>query len=98
MVALSVSISASTSPGLILSPTFFSQRARLPFSMVGESAGMRMSIGMARLRYWASQVEHRFRRRENCARIWQSKRFEVRGIRHRHILAANPYHGRIEVI
>jgi hypothetical protein len=31
-----------------LSPSFLSQRARLPFSMVGDSAGMRMLVGMAR--------------------------------------------------
>jgi hypothetical protein len=29
-----------------LSPSFLSQRARLPFSMVGDSAGMRMLVGM----------------------------------------------------
>ena len=40
MVALSVSISAMTSPDLMVSPSFFSHLARLPFSMVGDSAGM----------------------------------------------------------
>jgi hypothetical protein len=49
MVALSVSISAITSPDLIESPSFLSQRAMLPFSIVGDSAGMRMLMGMARL-------------------------------------------------
>src|SRR5580704_6742398 len=47
MVALSVSISAMTSPGETLSPSFFRHLARLPFSIVGESAGMRMLMGMA---------------------------------------------------
>src|SRR5262249_10644367 len=47
MVALSVSISAITSPGLTLSPSFLSHLARLPFSIVGDSAGIRMLIGMA---------------------------------------------------
>ncbi len=47
MVALSVSISAMMSPALTGSPSFFSHLARLPFSMVGESAGIRMLIGMA---------------------------------------------------
>src|SRR5260221_14538252 len=47
MVALSVSISAMMSPALTGSPSFFSHLARLPFSMVGDSAGMRMLIGMA---------------------------------------------------
>src|SRR6186713_605992 len=48
IVALSVSISAITSPGLTLSPSFLSHFARLPFSIVGDNAGMRMLIGMAR--------------------------------------------------
>ncbi len=46
MVALSVSISAMTSPALMASPSFFSHFARFPFSMVGDSAGIRMSMGM----------------------------------------------------
>ncbi len=46
MVALSVSISAITSPDLILSPSFLSHLARLPFSIVGDSAGMRMLVGI----------------------------------------------------
>ena len=47
MVALSVSISARTSPARTGSPTAFSHWIRFPFSMVGDSAGMRMSIGIA---------------------------------------------------
>ncbi len=46
MVALSVSISARTSPDLIASPSFFSHLESVPFSIVGESAGMRMSMAM----------------------------------------------------
>ena len=46
MVALSVSISAITSPDLTASPSFLCHLARLPFSMVGESAGISTSIGM----------------------------------------------------
>src|ERR1700681_2665945 len=49
MVALSVSISARMSPDLTVSPSFLSHLARLPFSIVGESAGIRMLIGMDRL-------------------------------------------------
>ena len=48
IVALSVSISASTSPGATLSPSFLIHLARLPFSMVGERAGIRILVGMAR--------------------------------------------------
>jgi hypothetical protein len=39
-VALSVSTSARTSPGLTLSPSFFRHLARLPSFMVGDNAGM----------------------------------------------------------
>ncbi len=46
MVALSVSISAITSPARTSSPTFFSQRASLPSVMVGLSAGMRICVDM----------------------------------------------------
>src|SRR4051812_19682677 len=46
MVALSVSISASTSPEATLSPSFFSHRASLPSVMVGDSAGMRISMAI----------------------------------------------------
>src|SRR5208283_687444 len=99
MVALSVSISASTSPGLILSPSFFSQRDRLPFSMVGERAGMRISIGMEKLTSsCGSTIEHRFGRRDNF--FWMRKRelFKICRIRHRHILATNPHDRRVEII
>ena len=46
IVALSVSISAITSPALMRSPSCFSQRARLPSVMVGESAGIRIFVAM----------------------------------------------------
>ena len=49
IVALSVSISAMTSPDLTVSPSFLSHLARLPFSIVGDSAGMRTSVGMSDL-------------------------------------------------
>src|SRR4051794_18462401 len=47
MVALSVSISAITSPALTSSPSFFSQRASVPSVMVGESAGIRMLVAIS---------------------------------------------------
>src|SRR5690242_14717393 len=46
MVALSVSISAMTSPLLMASPSFFSHLASLPSVMVGDSAGIRISVLM----------------------------------------------------
>ena len=49
IVALSVSISAMTAPEEILSPSLTSHFARVPSSMVGESAGIRMLMGMGAL-------------------------------------------------
>ena len=46
IVALSVSISARTSPDLTGSPSFFSHLASLPSSIVGERAGIRISVAM----------------------------------------------------
>ena len=45
IVALSVSMSASTSPSLTVSPTFFSHWAMTPVSIVGLSFGIVTSIG-----------------------------------------------------
>src|SRR5262249_68038 len=47
MVALSVSISASTSPEATWSPSFFNHFASLPSVMVGDSAGIRIWIVIA---------------------------------------------------
>ena len=54
MVALSVSISAITSPDETLSPFFTCHLASVPSSMVGESAGIRTSMDIFKLlRRWA---------------------------------------------
>ena len=47
IVALSVSISAMTSPDFTASPTATSHLASVPSSIVGESAGIFSSIGIA---------------------------------------------------
>ena len=46
MVALSVSISHSTSPAATASPSLFSHLTNVPSVMVGERAGIRTWIGM----------------------------------------------------
>src|ERR1043166_9563498 len=46
IVALSVSISASTSPACTGSPTFLTQRAILPSVIVGDSAGISTSLAI----------------------------------------------------
>src|SRR5438105_3285981 len=47
MVALSVSISAMTSPALMVWPSSTSHLASLPSSMVGDSAGISISVGIS---------------------------------------------------
>src|SRR5262249_687074 len=72
MVALSVSISAITSPDLTLSPSFFSHLARLPFSIVGERAGIRMLMGMLTSRRTFQHVVFRRERRADYFRVADS--------------------------
>src|SRR6476660_4179459 len=93
MVALSVSISAMTSPDLTVSLSFFSHLARLPFSMVGDSAGMRMLVGIARL-----PVTNGFRRLDHFSDRRQRELFQIGGVGHRHVLAANARDRRVEIV
>ena len=51
IVALSVSISAMTSPDFTSSPSLTSHLASVPSSIVGERAGIRISVGIAQLPY-----------------------------------------------
>src|SRR5713101_544821 len=97
MVALSVSISAITSPGWTLSPSFLSHLARLPFSMVGDSAGMRMLTGMARFRSFSasklaiasSPVADRLRRLDHLRDRGQRELLEIGRVGHGHVLAGD---------
>src|ERR1700686_1716973 len=93
ILALSVSISAITSPVLTASPSFLSHLARLPFSIVGDSAGMRMLMGMAS---WfhpmtMSAVTNRLRRLDDFGDGRQRELFQIGGIGHRHVLAAHAH-------
>ena len=51
IVALSVSISASRSPEETVSPSLTSHFASVPSSIVGDSAGIRISVGICRSPY-----------------------------------------------
>src|SRR5262245_20965398 len=66
MVALSVSISAMMSPGLMVWPSLTSHLASLPSSMVGDSAGIRISVDIGVLRCRLGQAE---RRPNTCNRL-----------------------------
>src|ERR1700691_5962846 len=103
IVALSVSISAITSPVLTASPSFLSHLARLPFSIVGESAGMRMLMGIifsgAKVSpITKSAVTHGFRRLDHFGDRGQRELFQIGGVGHRHVLAGDARDRRVEII
>src|SRR5271167_1029255 len=99
IVALSVSISAMTSPVLTASPSFLSHLARLPFSIVGDKAGMRMLMGMARqFHQKISAVADGFGRLDHFGDRRQSELFQIRGIGHRHVFTANAHDRRVEIV
>src|SRR6202163_459030 len=83
IVALSVSISAITSPALIWSPSRFSHLARVPFSMVGDSAGMRMLTGMV---HSSSAVADGLGSLDHLGDRRQGELLEIGRIGHRHVL------------
>src|SRR5665213_2777175 len=92
IVALSVSISAMMSPDLILSPSFLSHLARLPFSIVGDSAGMRMLVGIA------LPVADGFRRLDHFGGRRQRELLEIGGVWHRHFLAGDARDRGVKII
>src|SRR3984957_14956889 len=98
LVVLSVSISGISSPVFTASPSFFSHLARLPFSMVGESAGMKMLIGMRPTHQTRSAVTAGLRRFDHFGHRRQRELFQIRRVRHRNFLAGYACDRRIEVV
>src|SRR5690606_3627471 len=90
MVALSVSISAIRSPAETVSPSLTSQRASVPSSMVGESAGMVTSIGIASL-----PILHDRHRGELLRPVVAQHGRVDRALEHAMMLAQRVQHGRL---
>src|SRR5262249_917267 len=96
MVALSVSISAMTSPAFTVSPTFLCHLARLPSVMVGDSAGIRISMGIVfPLR---SAIGHGFGGVDEVVDLRQRQRLEMGGVGQRHVLVGQARQRRIEPV
>src|SRR6185312_6646366 len=93
MVALSVSISARMSPDLTVSPSFTSQRASLPSSMVGDSAGIRMFVATGSI-----LVANGFDGGDYVIDGGQRQLLQIGSIRHRHILAGDLGGRRVQII
>src|SRR5690606_5085257 len=96
IVALSVSISASTSPAATRSPSLTCHVASLPSVIVGDRAGMVMVIGILGPSLIA--IADGFGRLDNLRRGWQRQLLEIGGIGHRDILPRYPQHRRIEIV
>src|SRR5690606_9169031 len=84
-----------TSPGETLSPSLTSHFARLPSSIVGESAGIVMLIAIDRA---PSAVSYGFHRIDNLTDARQRQLLEVGRVRHRHVLAGNGDDRRVEIV
>src|SRR5438105_10367333 len=113
IVALSVSISARMSPGLTRSPSFTCHLASLPSSMVGESAGIKISGGIFPLHKFrcaprtaavsdscvaSLSITNALRRRDHILNRRQCQPLEICSIWHWHIFAGDPDRRRIQII
>src|SRR5690606_28918105 len=95
IVALSVSISAMTSPAETRSPSLTCHVAIFPSVMVGERAGIVMVIGILKPSLIA--IANVFDRTDDLCDARQGELLEVGRIGHRHILAGDAQHRRIEI-
>src|SRR5215813_5816818 len=91
IVALSVSISAMTSPEWTSSPSFLSQRATAPSVIVGDSAGMRIWMDISAIRHFAG-------RGDDVLDLRHREAFEIGGVGQRHVLAGDALHRRVEPV
>src|SRR5690606_20374023 len=93
MVALSVSISAMTSPEETLSPSLTCHLARVPSSMVGDSAGMVMLMGIE-----LAPVGDGVYGGDHLVDVRQRQFLEVSGVGHGHVLAGDAGDRGIEIV
>src|SRR5688572_33149414 len=93
IVALSVSISASTSPSLTASPSCFSHLTSCPSSIVGDGASMWTFVGMRTL-----PVKHGVARFDDEVGRWLRGALQVLRVWHRHVRLRHAHDRRIEVI
>src|SRR5262245_8355061 len=97
MVALSVSTSASTSPGATLSPSFLRHFRSTPTFIVSESCGM-SSIWATAGEPCLFEVQQLLDGGDGARRVRDALLLEVVVVRHRHVGAGDALDGRIEVV
>src|SRR5262245_61338739 len=95
MLALSVSISASTSPCLTVSPSCLLHLTTVPSSIVGESLA-RMTLVTIAAR--GSTVEHLLHGGHDFLRLREVGFFERLGVGHRHVGGRDPHDRGVEGI
>src|SRR5215831_2804887 len=96
IVALSVSISQMTWPALTVSPTLTCHFASLPSVMVGDSAGIRMLMDMARA--LESAIADRAGGLDDVVGLRQGDALEIGGIGQRHVEPMHAHDRGIEPI
>src|SRR5690606_30664086 len=95
IVALSVSISARMSPDFTVSPSDTSHLASVPSSIVGESAGIRISVAMSRAPLPIGHVADGL---HDLVGRDQRQPFKVGRIGHRHVLAGAVDHRSVQPV
>src|SRR5882757_7664473 len=99
IIALSVSISASTSPEWTSSPSLFSHFVTLPSVIVGDRAGIRISIGMSPPPPPSpSAIGDLARRGDDVLDLRHREALEIGSVRQRDILPGNPLHRSVEPV
>src|ERR1700733_14149417 len=93
IVALSVSISAITSPARTFSPSFLSQRDRVPSVIVGDSAGIRMLVAMS-----CSPSDDLLHGVDHPFGLRQRGFFQIGGVGQRHIEPVHAHRRRVQPV
>src|SRR5687768_16364418 len=92
LTALSPSRLKSMSPGLISSPSCFSQATKTPSSIFQPRRGMVISTAIGLLRHQGAD------RRDDLIRLWDDSGLQRRAIRRRCVDSVEAADGRVEVI
>src|SRR4051794_9520266 len=88
-LTLSVSISSTGSPFFTASPAFLYQRTTFPSAIASPILGMMIS---------AIRVHHFLHRRDDVLLVRRRQQLEIARVRHRHVLARDARHRRIELV
>src|SRR5262249_8757810 len=98
MLALSLSISAKTSPALTGSPSFFIQERILPWLMVSLSFGISMMMATPVAPSLSLDIKNFPGRLETSSHAGKDGAFEGVTVGHGHVERCDPLHRRIQIV